>query len=448
MLKSLGKKAFNDVVYKFNFGSKAEIEEKSILTIFLTDTGHTVKFPASSPLAGSICDCKSKDMCPHKAEAILHYMKYKNGSLGEGFTLQENVEGETLSLEAVPYIKKFLEEFIYVGLARIPGDYAEKFSQMATVCHGNQLPNMERICRRISGELNLYFSKNSNFSKDKLLSNIARLYGICTLLEKNPDNRALQDKLLGQFKSDYRQIPNIEFSGLGAGGWKSKSGYAGLTVYFYCDLLKSILTYTVSRPDTGKDGFIEGMYSSPAPWETNTAVKVLSHSKIQLSGGKLGERMQLSSSKEGRGTIKGEVNLSDTEISNIVFDDFAEVVKYLWEANDEQEGDNNLVLLIPERLDAGLFDKMNQEYKRTVYDKNNRKVTLNVKYSASGKRLIGNLEALEKENLTPKAIFAAVSLVEGALTAYPVSFYYDDGSKINLSLDNLEAKNPQKSKYF
>ncbi|WP_406542126.1 SWIM zinc finger family protein [Clostridium ljungdahlii] len=68
--KKTGDKNLNDIIKRIEFGVNFEIKEGSIIEVNFIDENTLVKFLGN--IENSTCTCKSKELCVHKAEALIY----------------------------------------------------------------------------------------------------------------------------------------------------------------------------------------------------------------------------------------------------------------------------------------------------------------------------------------------------------------------------------------
>ena len=141
----MGNRRLNSFYNKANEKIMPEIEESSVFTLQLPGENTTVKL--LSPLEYSSCTCHKKDLCIHKAEAIL-WCKLKAGvlslqdlAISGGKDSSENSEQiRKVSLQ----MKSCLEELMATGLSRISPDVTDTLERFAIISHNAGLPDFEK----------------------------------------------------------------------------------------------------------------------------------------------------------------------------------------------------------------------------------------------------------------------------------------------------------------
>ncbi|MCL2771748.1 MAG: hypothetical protein FWD71_00230 [Oscillospiraceae bacterium] len=491
--KLASKKIYTEALFNIKTGSKAEIEISSVLSVTAAHNQitQTVRFlPANNNLKTStdlanwantsVCTCKSSNFCAHKTSGVLHFILHKKGEaeFNQKFFPESSSEASIeFGAYVIPYIKQFAADIFSSGLARNSDAVSQRFLQLSTICHSQNLANMERSCDRIAGQYELFEKKSAIFSVNNLMSELCSLILQCDTLEKLNTSATGKNtaNIVGVFREQYNQIPPADFYGLGAYQWHSMSGYTGVTAIFYSPELSDFAVYTTAMPDANKPDAIQ-MYNSPAPWGIATKLSEITDINFTLKNAKINSRNNISSSAETTAHINGKTNIFDAKLSKIRYDNFTSLVENLWEKYDGGENQNQnqprslTALIFPKKYDKANFNSITQIYSFAVYDKDGRKINISVKYEPATNLLIENLKKLENRKLLYGPILLRVYIENGKLKAFPIALYVDyineeefisngklELEVVNLSLDDLDKidkkgkkdKNANKgSKYF
>lgn len=148
--KEIGDKSFGDIIKRISFGVKYELTEGSIIKVDFGEEECVVKL--LDDIENSVCSCKSKELCRHKAEALILYKLEKGDITLEDLKAYEKkikfVDEETIK-KASFEIRKSIEEIMITGLARCSQGTLDKINNMAVICHNYDLPNFEKNLRDI-----------------------------------------------------------------------------------------------------------------------------------------------------------------------------------------------------------------------------------------------------------------------------------------------------------
>ncbi|AZV55654.1 SWIM zinc finger family protein [Clostridium sp. AWRP] len=431
--KKTGDKNLNDIIKRIEFGVKFEIKEGSIIEVNFTDENTFVKFLGN--IENSTCSCKSKELCVHKAEALILY-KLKKGylNLRELKVFAKASEGfdEQKLKEASSKIKFAVEDMLIAGLSRMPVTIMDSLNNLAVICHNYELPNFEKSVRDIREEFSLYFNKNASFVKENLVNKITSLYTRAISLENIKDLDKLS-LLVGEFKSSYYEIPPVEFHGFAAEKWKSNSGYEGITYYFLESKNGQIYTYTNALPTYYDDVNYRKSFNEPAPWNLNCSISELSNISLKLIHGKINSQNRISSSSESNGTIIGKSNIFKLNTEKYDYDNWNEILDRIFLDKSEKDQKYNLMFLRVDKFGEVDFNDVTQEFSVPIYDKFNNCSKIIIKFSSDTKYMIRRIERVIKYNRS-HYIFGRTYIDGEELVFYPITYYDDTGEVENLTL--------------
>ncbi|MDS0527658.1 hypothetical protein NNC19_18370 [Clostridium sp. SHJSY1] len=447
---ALGDREFGNLVKRIEFGLKAEIKEGALLQVEF-EGEETVKFISvkgeekkdlsindSSIVNNSLCSCKSKELCRHKAESVIHYGLYK-GSISREEVISLINKDRIISREelesCIKQVRKTLEEIYFTGLARIPESFLDKLEQLSIICHNSDIPSMEKKIKSLQGKLKLYISKNASFSLEDFRYLLQSIYVLTMAIENCSDEKTLGE-LMGEHKSSYYEIPPIELTAIGARKWTTESGYEGTTFYFTAEGFNRWFTYTLSR-NSAYDR--KNIYSRETyPWGIAGDIESFSKSRIKLVNGKVNGEFRLSSSESSKGEIIGATDIPNIYLKDKTFNSWKDLFSAVSQNSglffNEREENYDLFLIKPSKFGESSFDKIQQLFKMTLYDEREESVSIEVKYSIFNKKLIEKLERMERMKNYPFMLLTRVYLGESGFIAVPITAYYEDGALVNLTI--------------
>ncbi|WP_297427734.1 hypothetical protein [Clostridium sp.] len=447
---ALGDREFGNLVKRMEFGLKADIKEGALLQVefegeetvkFISAKGEekkNISIKESSIVNNSLCSCKSKELCRHKVEAVIHYGLYK-GALNKEEIISLIAKDKVISKEVlescIKEVRKTIEEIYFTGLARITESFLDKLEQVVIICHNSDIPNMEKKIRALQGKLKLYINKNASFSVEGFRYLLQSIYILTMAMENCSDEKTLGE-LIGEHKSSYYEIPPIELTAVGAAKWITESGYEGTTFYFTVEGFNKWFTYTISRNSSYDK---KSSYSmETCPWGVASDIESFSKAKIKLINGKVNGDFRLSSSESSKGEVIGATDISSIYLKDKTFtlwkDLFSAASKNSGLYFNEREENDDLFLIKLGKFGGSSFDKVHQVFKMPLYDKEEECVSIEVKYSSHNKKLIEKLERMERMKNYPFMLLAKVYLGETGLIAVPITAYHEDGTLVNLTL--------------
>lgn len=432
--KILGKRKLSQFAAQVSNNDAPQLIETSIVTVHLRQ-GETVKL--LSPLEYSACTCHKKELCVHKAEAIL-WCQVKKGILTKE-NVQELVNEDT-TLEkqevhlAARQMKSYLQELLDTGLARVSLEVTNSLERLAVISHNAQLANFEGYFRALAKTYQSYLNRESSFSILSLMQQISRLYQRVEFLLQTEDTRELAH-LAGAFKSDYMYAGKLELMGITTEQFESKSGYEGITVYFLERTTKKWYTFTNARPVFYENmGGRKPSPKSEAPWGILAPLEKMSELCIELKHAKIDNRCRLSSSQDTIGIIIGERKLEKKDLEGWYYSDFKELFfQYMvkqqrtWISEKEENEAFGLVFLQPARCSKTDFSITHQLFSLILYDEADREVWVEIQYSKKEAESIRYLEKLIENIEAGKAklpcFLGKVFLYGEIIRMYPLALF-------------------------
>lgn len=421
--KTLGESRFVTALERQKTGLFPEIKVGSIVTVAFQRENITVKL--LEPVEYSTCSCHKKELCIHKAEALLCFQIW-SGALNPSEFGGER--GNEIDFEELHQIGKefldFLQERISIGLARSSPSVTESFERLATIAHNADLPEFERQFRALSEEYNKYFRRMVSFSGEQLMKRLARTLRMANRLCNVTTGEELFE-IAGEFKSSYQEIADLKLAGFGCRSFHSSSGFAGTTVYLLAPESKEWYTYTSARPtyyDNQRTSYAASG-KEIAPWGLECSLEELSEKELLLKAPKVNKEHRISSSSKTTGTVLEQVKLGNYDLSDFWFEDFEELFDHCYQKPDPKELDR-LVFVLPKRIELSVYDKFSQCYRLPLYDQKDRRLDLTVYYTPEDKEVIKELERMEKQFSKKKEIpvfFGIAGTEEKRLTLYPLS---------------------------
>nr|WP_300862826.1 SWIM zinc finger family protein [uncultured Acetatifactor sp.] len=254
--KALGSRYFQAFVNQAAGGIRPVIQESSVVTVHLPEQGMTVKL--LSPLEYSTCTCHKKELCRHKAAAIL-WCQMETGVLTREALRAETADTPIYDLEevrdAAGQMERFLEELLGTGLSRVSPDVPDYLERLAIISHNARLSRFEGYFRALADSYGRYFARKAAFRTEDLMEQLTRLCRRVQLLgqatgqmEGQAAGQEAVGKLAGEFRAGYLPVGNLDLIGIAMEHFRSQTGYEGETVYFLEEKTKQWYTYTNARP--------------------------------------------------------------------------------------------------------------------------------------------------------------------------------------------------------
>lgn len=256
LLRALGSRGLRRLAAAMEAQQAPEAERGTVVRIRLPGQDMTVKL--LSPLEYSTCTCHKKELCSHKAEAIL-WCQYLEKQLTPQELIQELERQPDFDLEELKdtagQVKGCLEHLLETGLARSGEEQAQELENLAILCHNAGLPGWEGDLRALAEGYEKYLRRAAGQTMERLAGALQRLYDKTLRLQALAQGAERQDNinsqiqaLAGEFRSEYLPAGDLELTGITMEHFVSDSGYEGDTVYFLDVSAGVWYTYTNARP--------------------------------------------------------------------------------------------------------------------------------------------------------------------------------------------------------
>lgn len=405
-----------EVLFRLDYFEEMDIVETSFLTMTLRTQDISVSFDSESEIGKSMCTCKAKGNCLHKLEVILRYRAMHQ--LQDREQLQASVTDVSYETDVVAEAKTLIAEILGIGLAKLSQTICTRLELLAIAAHNGNLPRVEKDIRGIHGELNLFFQRHVKFSTEALLDRLSRVYLSLLALEKT-DHIEAKKQLLGSFKSKYHMVPQLSLYALGANPWETRSGYKGITYYFYSLSDQRIYTYTEARPVyyEGISFSFKDSYKGKVPWGGLISMEELSHSQVILTQAKTNREQRLSSSEETQLTIVPRDNIEELDLGKVLVRDWSSDWKDA--AGDMFETAlDSVFVLKAKKFNQVDFDQKTQQLILTIEDEQCDSLPLSISYQGEFARNIRHLEQ-NKRLLELRDVYLLVQKIGDGL--YPIS---------------------------
>lgn len=419
LIKSYSSSMIEEVCFRLRYPEQIEVLKDSLLTVRLVRQDIEVSFTEEPSLAKALCKVKQTAGNMAKLEALLRYRRQQH--VDDSNVLSGRVYDTKFSMQTVRECRNMLADLLKTGLARLPKSFMAQLETFAVAAHSGNLPDIERSLRGIQGELQLFFDRHVRFSMQTMLDRVSKLYLALQVLEQENTSAFMQSQLIGSFRSRYYTVPQLHLYGLGADAWETRSGYRGITYYFYCFEDEEIYTYSDVRAvyyDDNSFSYAEH-YGAFTPWLTNVTFRQFAGEELQFQTVKVNNDRRLSSGEGAKLELMTRSNVEDVNLNKYMND----VPSLLREDSRTFELFTNpkerLVILRVARIVDHSFHKRTQHLNLTIEMEEGELLHLTLPYSMDWQMMIQRLES-GYGAASLEHFYAFVRMEQGNL--YPISF--------------------------
>ncbi|MFJ8530251.1 hypothetical protein [Bacillus sp. NPDC094106] len=421
----VSEKMWAEIMFRETFQPKFVLEEEAALIASFPEENIIVRFLTAESVEDAICTCKAEGICRHKAEAVYWYQKEKGIS-------HETKQMHPLIIapDKLSIFKEMIEQIVHFGLTRLTKNTIYEIEQLSVKARSLKLAKLENLFRKLGTDIGLYRMKHASFQMASYRQTLSAIYEHILLLERH----RLQES---PFRSEYYEVPPLTLHAFGASGWKTKSGYVGVTYYFYNREQEKWITYTQSRPMfyEGSSTTPEELHERQVPWGIAGKGYELSRSSFRLKHAKLNADFQLSSSSQTVGEVEGKTNVAEWQ--SLFLTSWEELLKKVKEHRLEANKQGVFCIEVAE-IEKWKFQKQEQKWIIPLIDKNGKTLQMQMMKRPENERMIRlvktNMDLLHVKRMLVHSYQEGTKLV-----VTPVILYTEAGEIINITLNEGET---------
>lgn len=436
ILKSYTSTMVEEVVFRLRYPEDIQIMEDTLLTVLLKSQKIEVSFTEEPQLTKALCKLKQTAGKMAKLEALLRYRMYHG--VDDTDALSVRAYEPKFSLQTIQECRGMLAGMLRTGLARLPQSYNAQLETLAIAAHSGNLPEIERSLRGIQGELQLFFKRHVRFSMQTMLDRISKLYLALEVLEQGEIPVRQQSQLVGSFRSKYFTVPSLHLYGLGADSWETRSGFRGITYYFYCVDDGQIYTYSDVRAVYYEDqqfSFAEH-YAAFTPWLPSLTFSQFTGEEVQFQSVKVNEERRISSGDGAKLTILPRTGVTEVDFGEYLIDITAALQREPDSIDLFTEPKERLALIEVARITEHSFNKQTQDLILMVENTEGARLPLTLPYSLDWQSMINRLESgFGSQKLEHFYVFVRIE----AKRISPISFLKGQ-TLLSLKLDSSSGR--------
>jgi len=234
--------------------------------------------------------------------------------------------------------------------------------------------------------------------------------------------------LFGRPRSVYSPTGDLDLCGVGAYGWRTASGYEGLTTLFWDLQGKRFLTATAARGEGQDRTFsIRSAYTNGIGWAGSGTAEGMCRMQFQLTNAKTNPDGRLSLVESCQATLGQPTNPAEVDFGELTISNWKDLTKIVRTSQPLglrlADPRANLVILRPTQWGPRYFDELNQAFVWQLLDDAGSNVELRVPWTAVDETSVLFLESVLVERDQPTAILGRVELQQGAVSIYPLSLF-------------------------
>ena len=306
LIRWAGKTLFQKTLRLLNAGFRCVVDNPNPLVFRVPQRNITCRWINGGNLETMLVSSPASNPVADGLLAVLLYQIEcgKRGIPTETALPLEASSGTPRTREEVLHsLESVLCEMLTLGLVRLSEATVLRLQTLAVSAHGVDLPRLERMIHTLADDIKLQLKRDAQAAVSRLLASASRIDALRRALRNRLFGQAAGNDLtpladlVGEHRSRYHAVGDIELIGMGARQWQTKSGYTGLTVYFWDQSTANWASWSASRP-LSQPGFDPAsVYRSEGPWVGCTSPEFASKNRIKLVGAFRNDHGRLSASK-------------------------------------------------------------------------------------------------------------------------------------------------------
>lgn len=448
--KWAGKRAFREALRAVHEPAPAITEEAAIVIAF-PDAGVECHCPPGGGLdAIVVSGAPTRQRKRWAAAAALAYHEAHGTALPAApeKPTEAALSPQTVRAQqgVVASASSLLEESVRVGLSNLSAGIGQRYTTLGVSAQGAGLPRLSLSLRAIAENARRLVEREAQAREEKLLLAMAHAYALCVATEGASGSAPTH--VIGQERTAYADVGDLQLAGIGAYPWVTESGYEGLTVVFWDTGERGFLTWSDARPRAQAIGFSSRQrYEQPGPWAGTKGPHELAQSQFELRAAKTNHLNRLSGSTKTSVRTKGPTRIKALDLGERTFSDWAKLAEYA--ASVEPSGlwqplpTDDLVILQPAVWGHRSFDPISQTLFWELRDVSGKALFIEVRYGPVDRPCVEALERLSLPGGGKWLVLGRLVRRAGAIGIFPISVLrpnHRDGEVLSLAFDTQQKR--------
>jgi hypothetical protein len=283
------------------------------------------------------------------------------------------------------------------------------------------------MLKSLADEAAMALKQDASSSSAALLNSCARLAALCQALE-NPT-----PALIGEHRSVYLPVAgSIEVAAMGAKRWRTRSGYHGITAFFWEPAARRWTAWNDARP-IGTPGFDPvTRFDEGGPWAGAPTLRHAAAHGWRLSGVHRNAAGRITSRENSRGIALRRSTPDDGPLIRDFSTLAPAAAKLFLPGLADRTDHGDLVLLAPAQVLPADYDPIRQEVTRALVDANGQLLMLLLQHSPETDHALTTLQQIDGATIT--AVLGSMRIGSRGLWIEPITLWTADKA-IHLTLD-------------
>jgi len=321
---------------------------------------------------------------------------------------------------------KLLLSVAAAGIAHPSTRIMERFQTASVTADAAKFPRLSRLLNSIAEDARLQLARDATADPTRMKQRMVVAYALAEAAAR--EENAKRVDLFGRPRTNYTPVAHLELHGLGTYGWRTASGYEGLTTLLWDDEAKRFLTTTAARAD-GQDIHFSASwaYREGVGWSGGTAIGEMCRHRLNLSDAKINPEGRLSSSEQCKVTVAelsqpSDLNFGKHDIRS--WNQLAEIARMSQPIGLRlPDSRAAYVVLRPTEWGERWFDELQQAFVWQLHDAEGNVVELRIPWTQMDEGSTAFFESLKVDRDQLTAVLGRLGVQAGRISVYPFTVF-------------------------
>ncbi len=327
---------------------------------------------------------------------------------------------------------RLLEAVAASGVAHPSSRIVQRFRTASVTAEAARFPRLARLLHSIADDAQLQIARDAGADPSRMLERMVVAHALSEATAR-PENAERVD-LFGRARTHYVAAGELALSGLGAYGWRTASGFEGLTSLLWDDAGKRFLSVSASRGEGQDRTFsLDQAYDSGVGWSGGSTVQTLCRCQLTLRDAKTNAEGRLSVSEACRVELGAATDPESIDFGDRAVTQWSQLLTL---TRDSQplglrlpDPRDALVVVKPTQWGQRWFDELAQCFVWDLLDDEGASLQARVPWRQVDEAAVGFLESIKVERDHPTAILGRLEVNAGRIQLYPLTIFSSGTSK-------------------
>jgi len=312
------------------------------------------------------------------------------------------------------------------GIAHLSTRIVERLRTAGVAAEAARFPRLARLLSSIADDAQLQIARNAAADPARMMQRMVVAHALSEAGSRSENAERID--LFGRSRTNYTPAGNLELCGLGAYGWRTASGFEGLTAIFWDTRGRRFLTASTSRSE-GQDRMfsVSAAYQCGLGWSGGAAVDTMCRSRLTLSDAKTNVQGRLSLSETCRVALDEPTDTDSIDFGDCVIHTWSDLTTIAQRSQPlglrQPDPRASFVVVRPKQWGQRWFDELDQAFVWQLHDDSDAPLEIRVPWTEVDESSVAFLESLKAERDHPTAILGRLEVGGGKLRIYPFAVF-------------------------